>query len=130
MSLGQPLKFKSVEELQAKIDGYFAWADENEKPYTITGLALYLDTCRQTLLNYQEKDGYMDTVKRAKLRVENYNEEALHTRTSPTGPIFALKNFGWSDRMAFEGGDESKPIRHEVKHDIKSVAKEIAGILD
>jgi len=97
---GRPLKFKTVEELQAKIDSYFKdRVDESGtaiKPVTITGLALHLDTSRETLMDYQERDEFSDAIKRAKLRIENYYEENLMTG-KPTGPIFALKNFGWKD---------------------------------
>jgi len=91
--MAKPLKFKSVKELQKKIDAYFKACDQNKrvyvlkdgktiqipdpKPYTITGLALALDTTRETLCDYGEKDGYSDTIRRAKLRCENYAEESL-----------------------------------------------------
>ena len=57
---GRPLKFKSVEELEKKINAYFD--DENNKPYTICDLCVWLDCDRQTLLNYQEKEEFFDTI--------------------------------------------------------------------
>ena len=60
----KPLKFKSVEELQEKIDNYFNAMDEQERPYTISGLALFLDTSRRTLLNYEKRQEYFHTIKR------------------------------------------------------------------
>lgn len=95
---GQPLKFKTVEELQEKIDKYFASCDENEEPISITGLALALGTSRETLCNYENKDGYFDTIKRAKLYVEHAYEKRLIKRGNG-GDIFALKNFGWVDKQ-------------------------------
>jgi hypothetical protein len=97
MPAGQPLKFQSVEELQKKIDAYFERCKEEKEPYTITGLAISLGTNRQTLINYEKKEEYFDTIKAAKSRVENYAEIQLF-KANPTGPIFALKNFGWSDK--------------------------------
>jgi hypothetical protein len=41
--------------------------------------------------------GFSDSVKRAKLYVENAYETRLHSANA-TGAIFALKNFDWSDR--------------------------------
>lgn len=96
---GRPLKFDSLELLQLKIDDYFAWADNNKRPYTITGLALFLDTSRETLMNYEAKEQYFDTIKRAKLRVENYAEERVYSGQMVAGPIFVLKNFGWKDKQ-------------------------------
>ena len=111
-AIGRPLKFATPEELQAKIDEYFdnaKDADGNFKRVTITGLALHLDTTRDTLMDYQGRDEFSDTVKKAKLRVENFYEEHLMSR-SVTGAIFALKNFGWKDtqevRMTTPQSDE------------------------
>lgn len=98
---GRPLKFKSVEELQEKIDGYFSLCATDKEPITITGLALALDTTRDLLVNYGKKDEFSDTIKKAKLKVENEYEKRLVKRGS-SGDIFALKNFGWSDKQEVE----------------------------
>lgn len=67
-------------------------------PYTITGLALALSTSRETLLDYEEREEFSDTIKEAKLKVENFTEQLLFS-PSPTGPIFNLKNnYGWKDK--------------------------------
>jgi hypothetical protein len=97
---GRPLKFKTVKELQKKIDAYFKKCDEDKDPYTITGLALALDTSRQGLINYDEKEGFIDTIKKAKLKVENYLEtKSLKGDIVPVITIFNLKNnFGWKDK--------------------------------
>jgi len=108
MTMGRPLKFKSVKELQEKIDVYFASCHTNKdnhsiftSPYTITGLALALKTSRETLCNYEDRPEFFDTIKQAKLRVENYAEQQLFTGKA-TGPIFALKNHGWKDTQGIE----------------------------
>lgn len=96
---GRPLKFKTVEELQERIDAYFAVTPKEE--WTITGLAYHLDTYRQTLLNYEERDEFLDAIKKAKLKVENGYEIDLK-KNGRTGTIFALKNFGWQDKTETE----------------------------
>ena len=96
------LKFNSPEELQEKIDAYFASCDEENEPITITGLALALDTSREVLCNYEENELYVDTIKRAKLRVENAYEKRL-VRRGNGGDVFALKNFGWKDTKEVDG---------------------------
>jgi hypothetical protein len=65
--------------------------------YTITGLALALDTSRQTLVEYEAKDEFIDAIKKAKLRVENSYEHSLREK-GRSGDIFALKNFNWKDK--------------------------------
>jgi hypothetical protein len=126
--VGRPLKFKTVKELQKKIDDYFAscfeeqWIDETRRDnfgnwilengkrkefhiikniqvedFTITGLAIFLNTSRETLLDYQNRDEFSDTIKKAKLIVENSYEKRLINRGN-SGDIFALKNFNWKDK--------------------------------
>lgn len=93
------MKFTTPEELQEKVDAYFNQCDETKEPYTITGLALALDTTRETLLDYEGKDVYSDTIKKAKQRCHNYAEKYLYTGKNVTGAIFNLKNnYGWKDK--------------------------------
>ena len=117
--VGRPLKFQSVEELQKKIDAYFEDRDATGKPYTITGLALWLDqTSREVIMNYQNKDEYADTILRAKLRCQQYAEEQLFTAKSANGPIFALKNYGWSDARQVDIQSTNKVITVEMIGDM------------
>lgn len=120
---GKPLAFKSVEELQAKIDAYFDMCDskirtvvtdrggikEIRKPYTMSGLALYLGCDRRTLVDYAHRDEYLPAIKSARQRVEGYIEEGMMTGEIPPIPsIFNLKNnFGWADKqeIAITGTD-------------------------
>lgn len=77
--------------------------------YTISGLALALDSDRHTLLDYEmgkhygeqmteeQQADFSTTIKRAKEKIAAYVEQQLHT-TTPTGAIFNLKaNYGWRD---------------------------------
>jgi len=103
--VGRPLKFKTVQELQEKIDDYFESCKNIKgdliRPYTITGLALALDTSRKVLLDYENRDDeYSYTIKKAKLRIENFAEESLFTSKQTAGVIFNLKNnYGWQDKQ-------------------------------
>ncbi|MFD1990090.1 terminase small subunit [Paenibacillus nicotianae] len=126
--MGRPLRFESVEHLQHEIDDYFnscyeeVWYEIEEddgqkswrpstdrfgqiekqqvKPFTVSGLAYYLGTNRQTLMNYSERPEFIDTIKKAKARIEGYVEETLLTSKNPAGSIFNLKNnYGWVDKQ-------------------------------
>jgi hypothetical protein len=102
---GRPPYYSSVQEMQAAIDGYFNMADEKGWPYTIPDLALALGfTSRQSLLNYSCKPEYMDTIKRAKLRIEGQRARQLvQGQGMVAGQIFDLKNnFGWRDQQNHE----------------------------
>lgn len=104
MNIGRPNKFKSVEELEELIDDYFRNCDKKNKPYTISGLAYALGTTRRTLLDYQDKDEYSHTIKKAKAKIEAFNEELLFSKDVPTvGVIFNLKNnYDWKDKQEIE----------------------------
>lgn len=99
--MGRPPKFETVEQMEDQIDRYFADCEARGQPLTITGLALALNLSRQGLIEYGEKNdekaNFSDTVKRAKLIVENYAEILVLSR-GHAGAIFALKNFGWKDK--------------------------------
>lgn len=99
---GRPPVFKSLDELDKKIAEYFEYIQgECENP-TITGLALFLGfNSRQSFYNYEAKPEFLDSIKRARLKVESTYEQHLFTKT-PAGAIFALKNFGWSDKQEVE----------------------------
>ena len=99
--VGRPRAFKSVEEVEEKINAYFNYCEEKEKPYTMSGLAYYLSISRQTLVNYSNQDQFFDTIKKARDRVQMQLEEnALSNKANPTFTIFNLKNnFDWKDKI-------------------------------
>lgn len=126
---GRPLKFKTVEELQEKIEAYFKhcwrqkvdmWGNpifekdekgkktnkqvmEQWKPYTVAGLAVFLDCSEDVLLNYQMKKGFIGSIKKAKEIIYSYKQEFLYSGKNPTGAIFDLKNnYGWKDKSEVE----------------------------
>ena len=116
--MARPLKYKTVDALQAAIDQYFedcrgkplldddgnAVTDKygnpiivDAKPPTITGLALALGfTGRKQLLDYQGRATFCNTITRAKARCEEYAESRLYDRDGANGAQFSLKyNFRW-----------------------------------
>jgi len=123
-TVGRPLKYQSVEELQVLIDGYFKECDGkilydedgkpvldkkgepvlyDKKPYVITGLGLALGMSRQGLINYNEKSIFFDAITHAKQKCELYAESCLFTNSSANGPSFNLKNnYGWKDKVELE----------------------------
>lgn len=108
--------YNKVEDMQKAIDKYFMNCDEQKKPYTITGLALALGfLSRQALINYEgytdiDDIKFYDTIKKAKLKVEQGAEEGLLSgKYNATGTIFNLKNnFDWKDKTEVENSGEQK----------------------
>lgn len=117
---GRPPKYKTPEELQAKVDEYFesCWVDKvteatdkdgvctmstvryQNRPYTVAGLALHLDMTRETLCQYAKGGKFSDVIKRAKDKIVMNVEESLLWGKNATGPIFWLKNHaGYRDKQ-------------------------------
>lgn len=118
---GRKPLFTDVKEIESKIEDYFNYCDNRIKtiysektgddiqisdpePYTMSGLAYYLNMDRKTLLNYSNKDAFFPTIKRAKDRVEmNLDARMNDKATFTTGQIFSAKNnFGWKDESKVE----------------------------
>lgn len=129
MPAGRPLKFKTVEELQKKIDEYYEYCDNrlvqgydnktNEQfayispePYTMSGLAYYLGIDRKTLLNYSKNEEFFPTVKKARDRVEMDIERRMNDKATFTpGLIFNAKNnFGWKDKTETDISSGGQPL--------------------
>lgn len=111
-------KWGTPEDLERDINEYFKKCSEEDRPLTITGLALSLDTNRQTLLNYENKMGKdFDTIiKRAKAMCENYAEEKLFSGGSVAGVIFNLKNnYGWKDRQEIDQNIKGDGIKFIIE---------------
>lgn len=140
--VGRPPKYKNKEEIEEKIEQYFRECEgepllddegkqvvnkygypcyiKTPKPPTVTGLALALGfTTRQGLLNYQGKKEFLDTITRAKSRVEEYAESRLFDRDGANGAQFSLRNNfkGWNGE-------------HDKSEDIGSILKNIQTMAD
>jgi hypothetical protein len=112
------VKIKSGDETE-HVEEYVLDKDGNTKyiqvqPFTITGLAIALDTTRETLLDYETKPEnaeFSDTIKKAKQIVQNYAESFLFNGKNATGAIFNLKNnYGWVDRRETDLTSKDKQI--------------------
>jgi len=119
-SAGQPPKFNSLAELQAKIDEYFetkvgskiikdndgnVCTDKKGNPVyevtppTISGLALFLGfKSRQSLYDYKERAEYSYALHATTLKIEEFAESQLFVGNHQ-GAIFWLKNKGWKDNQ-------------------------------
>lgn len=136
---GRPPHFDSTDEMNLEVEKYFilidgeyheeeqevydknrrdftkqrviVW-DRKPEPPTITGLSLFLGfASRQSMYDYEKKnEEFSYAIKRARSRIECAYEKALWG-DNPTGPIFALKQFGWSDKLDAEGKDNELVIR-------------------
>lgn len=112
---GAPPIYRTPEELQRKIDEYFNGLEFSKEPATITGLCLSCDfESRQSFYDYEKRDEFSYTIKRARLRIEHVYEKMLASKNS-TGAIFALKNFDWSDKQEIDHTTGGQPFTLNVK---------------
>ena len=110
--IGRPLKIESPEQMKKILDEYFETTKEEE--LTITGLCLALNLDKSTFYDYEKREGYEEIVKRARMIVENSYEVSLR-KNGRTGDIFALKNFGWRDKMEVENNVELTKLDELLK---------------
>lgn len=163
--IGRPLKFTTVNELQKAIDKYFAslyepafdmWGNpiknkDTGEPIlrktmvaTVTGLAIALETSRETLLDYEKgiHDGrnlnkeqkgenkqiadFSGTIKKAKLKIYSDTEQQLY-KGKATGAIFSLKNnYGWVDKREIENKniEPTNPYQNLTEEELRKLANE------
>ena len=135
VNFGRPLKFNDPKELEKKIEAYFDWCDSRTRvkhlvtkdgvqevvesfprPYTVEGLAVYLDTCRDTLLNYSNKENFFDIIKRAKQRILANKIEGGLDRTYDMGvaKFMLINNYGFKDKH--ETTEDDKNININIQY--------------
>lgn len=140
--MGRKPTFTSAEEMQEKIDAYFASCEPEllrdgdgtpvlnkngepvyvgGRPMTIQGLALALGfTSRQSLLNYKAKREFVDTVTRARLRVEQYAAERLFDRDAQRGAQFTLAyGFGYARDTEDSKNRETQGVKIEIDRELE-----------
>ena len=112
---------KCDEEGNVMQDKYGDVCMVGKRPLTITGLALALGfNSRQSLLNYQDKEEFMDTIMRAKAKVEQYAEERLFDKEGSNGAKFSLANNfeGWKEKQQIDANvDSDMTINIELSDD-------------
>ena len=136
---GRPRVFNDNDILRCKVESYFEHCDAQKevyedskgrltivrKPYTLSGLCLWLGICRDTFAEYangvydDSSNKFSDTFSYARHKVENYVEEGMLNNTLNTnGSIFNLKNnFGWKDKT-------------EVEHQVTNIDVKISNLLE
>lgn len=112
-------KYKTVAEVQKRIDDYFAECAEQEIYPSVSGLAYEMNICRDTLTRYRDledsdelkhiddvevRKGISDSIKKAYKYIEGaYEDKLINGKTQAIGTIFALKNnFKWVDKQEIE----------------------------
>lgn len=102
----QPMQCKDIERLSDRVF------------YTINGLAIFLDTTRETLSEYESKPEFTDTIKAAKTKIQNQLELSLYGN-NVTGVIFNLKNnYGWKDKTEVDTNISGELKTNEINPEL------------
>ena len=139
-TVGKPPKFKTVEEMQEKIDAYFKdceghplcgsdgepilnkWGEAvivGARPLTMSGLANALGfESRFSLRYYKGKPAFRSAITRAQSRIEQYTEERLFDKDGSNGAKFSLQN-------NFKGWDASKEQAKENTAPVVNIINDI-----
>lgn len=119
--VGRPLKIETPEQMEKILNEYFSTTDENK--ITLTGICLALNLDKKNFYEYEKREGYQDIVKRARMIVENSYEISLR-ENGRTGDIFALKNFGWRDKIEYEDTNSKNGVIEDLVEALKNVKKD------
>ena len=137
---GRPRKYESVDAMEDAMEVYFGECDARVKqvvtgphtnrqiqtvaiptPYTIQGLCVALDLTYEGLSEYERRDEFSATVKRAKAAIES--NKVIHMLDGDgfgAGYIFDLKhNHGWSDKSQLEVGGGISVVY--IEEDLKDI---------
>lgn len=125
--VGRPLIMETPEEFQRLASEYFQRCIDAQEKLTITGLALWCGlSSLASLWEYEQRPAFSEVVKAAKLIVTNgYEQMASTPGMQAAGPIFILKNLGWTDQQAVSlTGAKGGPVQTE------EVNQQVAGMND
>lgn len=138
---GRPLKYATVAELDLAIQLYFdecdphvfkhmeasgfnergetMWKERSimseQKPYTMSGLARAIGLSRQSLLDYKNRDEFVDSIESAKQRCEEYAEGQLFGPYSNGAKFNLINNYrgkhqDWADKHEVDHTSGNQPI--------------------
>jgi hypothetical protein len=139
---GNRVKDKESKEIDITDEnGKAVYLMRQVKPFTITGLAYFLDTTRETLMDYEsekyddkdksaeENQKFSDTVRKCKLMIHAYAEEQLFIGKNPNGAMFNLKNnWKWKDESIVKNTDiDNEELNEKLKEINDSINKKLVG---
>lgn len=115
--MANPRIIPTPDDFERKVKEYVELCAKQQSPLTITGLCLHLGfATKQSFYDYEKMEEFRHVVGKARMMVENEYEKRLHSN-SPTGAIFALKQYGWSDKHELTGA-EGGPLEIVVRRTI------------
>lgn len=135
-NIGRPPIFQTPEELQTAIEAYFNECRNNKtkvltkdgkvvdlpdpKIPTIAGCAYAVGMDRHTFYDYENKDEFSHTIKRARnYIIAQWESKCINTNANAGGIIFIAKNYGYTDKQEFEHSGGVKILRDTIPRKLK-----------
>ena len=102
-----PKPFLTPQQFEYGAIEYMKSLEESGNKPTITGLALHLGfASKQSVYDYRKREGYEHVAARAVTMIENSYEQQLANGRGDGGVVFALKNFGWTDKQEIQHSEK------------------------
>jgi len=109
--MARPPKWKYVDDFSKQADGFFDWCNQNDYIPDIEAFAVYMDTTRKTILDYENKKEFSYTLKKIKDKIFFYKKQlAFKGKINATVFIFDAKNnHGYRDKQEI-GVETTQPL--------------------
>lgn len=103
LPVGRKRIISTPEEFDRLVDGYIDICRQTNEPVLFIGLVLALGlNSKESFREYENYPEFSASVKRARSLIEIEYEKRLVVGSHAAGPIFALKNFGWTDKQEID----------------------------
>lgn len=113
---GRPKKYQTAEQLIKRINAYFDLCDKENAPYTENGLGLFIGLDRAQLRTYKQSKTFYPIIKQALQIITEKLERMTLTHGNSAGPIFLLKNQGYSDtHQHLLAGHDGKELKWKIE---------------
>lgn len=112
---GRPPRWKDPEEIKLLIDEYFLTCTMGKRDTSVSGLCVHLETYRQQLWEYKNKDGFCDIIKNAYQRIElDLINKTRENKDKQVINLFLLKTcHGLNEKTVVENTNYNNGIRTE-----------------
>ena len=118
---GRPPLWKTKEDLEKSLDGFFEWCESNSYIPDVEGMAVYLDCSRETICQYEKLEEFSDTIKKVKNKIAFHKKQgAMSGKINPTVFVFDFKNnHHYNDKTEVDNninlGDKLKKVLIEFE---------------
>lgn len=117
---GQKTRRYSPRQMFENSTAYIRETIKAKQPLTITGMGLFMGLHRKQIFKVLHEQEISNVPEYSFIFdfadfIEMFNEYSAHKKQNPAGPIFVLKNFGWSDKLEISAGSTQGALSEEER---------------